>query len=323
MASISRADLIIEAVWEQLSLKQQVFARIDAHAKPGAILGTNTSMLDVDLIAGATKRPESVIGLHFFSPANVMKLLEIVRGPRTGLPALLAARELAERLRKVAVVVGVCRGFVGNRLMMARETQANQLLIEGASPQQVDRALTQFGLPMGTFELQDMAGGIEVNYRRRQESGEENWLVDRLFELGRTGQRAGKGYYRYEPGKRTPQPDPEVSALLEEAARLAGIERRAIPDSEVLERLVYPMINEGARLAEEGIVERASDIDVVWRYGYGWPDWNGGPMYYADHVGLPHIEKRLRELSELHGEAFEPAPLLQRIAQSGGSFTGD
>ncbi len=321
MQTIAEADVVIEAVWEQLSLKQEVFARMDAHARPGALLGTNTSTLDIDLIAQATGRPGAVLGLHFFSPAHVMKLLEIVRGPRTDINALAVAQALALRMDKVPVVVGVCQGFVGNRLMMARERQAGRLLLEGASPQQVDRVLTELGLPMGTFELQDMTGGIEVNYRRRQESGEPNWLIDRLFELGRTGQRAGRGYYRYEPGKRTPRPDPEVTALIEEAARHEGISRRRIDDQEVLERLVYPMINEGAKLVAEGVVERASDIDVVWRHGYGWPDWAGGPMYYADRIGLAHVRERLAALAETHGEAFRPAPLLQTLAASGGRFT--
>lgn len=318
MVAIAEADVVVEAVWEQMALKQEVFARIDAHAKPGALLGTNTSTLDIDRIAQATRRPEAVIGLHFFSPAQVMKLLEVVRGPRTGVEAIVAAQALAVRMRKVAVVVGVCQGFVGNRLMMAREAQAGQLLLEGATPQQVDRVLTEFGLPMGTFELQDMTGGIEVNYRRRQESGEKHWLIDRLFELGRTGRHAGRGYYRYEPGRRTPQVDPEVTALIEQGAREAGIERRAIPDREVLERLIYPMVNEGVKLLEEGIVERASDIDVVWQHGFGWPSWKGGPMHYAERVGLRELSRRLQELSERHGAFFRPCALLAQLARTGG-----
>lgn len=321
MASIADADVVVEAVWEQLQLKQEVFALIDAHAKAGAVLGTNTSTLDIDLIAQATSRPDAVVGLHFFSPAQVMKLLEIVRGPRTGTATLATAQALALRMGKTPVVVGVCQGFVGNRLMMAREREAGRLLLEGASPGQVDRVLTEFGLPMGSFELQDMTGGIEVNYRRRQESGEPNWLIDRFFELGRTGQRAGRGYYRYEPGKRHPLPDPEVDALIAQAARRENIERRPLDDQEVLERLVYPMINEGAKLLEEGVVERAGDIDVVWRHGFGWPDWKGGPMYYADEVGLARVCERLAQLARSHGEGFRPARLLQALAGSGARFT--
>jgi 3-hydroxyacyl-CoA dehydrogenase len=321
MATMAQADLVVEAVWEQMALKQEIFRQIDRHARPGAVLGTNTSTLDIDAIAGVTERPESVVGLHFFSPAHVMKLLEVVRAPRTGVAALAAAKALARRMGKVAVVVGVCRGFVGNRLMIAREAEAGRLLLEGSSPEQVDRVLTEFGLPMGTFELQDMAGGIELNYRRRQETGEKNWLIDRLFEAGRSGQRAGKGYYRYAPGKRQPLVDPEVTALIAQASREAGITRRKIADQEVLERLVYPMVNEGAKLVEEGIVERASDIDVVWHYGFGWPTWKGGPMYYADQVGAATVSRRLQELAAQHGDFFQPAALLQDMATSGRSFT--
>jgi 3-hydroxyacyl-CoA dehydrogenase len=321
MAAIAQADVVVEAVWEQMGLKQEIFRQIDRHARPGAVLGSNTSTLDIDAIAGVTERPESVVGLHFFSPAHVMKLLEVVRGPRTSVAALAVAQTLAQRMGKVAVVVGICHGFVGNRLMIAREAEAGRLLLEGSSPEQVDRVLTEFGLPMGTFELQDMAGGIELNYRRRQETGEKNWLIDRLFEAGRSGQRAGKGYYRYAPGKRQPQVDPEVTALIEQASREAGITRRAIPDQEVLERLVYPMVNEGAKLVEEGIVERASDIDVVWHYGFGWPTWKGGPMHYADQVGVATIHRRLQELAAQHGSFFQPAALLQDMAASGRRFT--
>lgn len=320
-AAIAGSDLVIEAVWEQMALKKTVFADIERHARPDAILGTNTSTLDIDEIAGAVRSPERVVGLHFFSPAHVMKLIEIVRGPRTGLPALALSTALSRRLGKVPVVVGVCFGFVGNRLMIAREAQAQQLVLEGATPDQVDRVLTQFGLPMGTFELQDMAGGIELSWRRRQETGEANWLIDRLYEAGRYGRRVGKGYYRYEPGKPGPIVDPEVTALIAEASRVAGIERRALPDAEVLERLVLPMINEGAKLVEEGIVERAGDIDVVWQFGFGWPSWKGGPMHYADSLGAAHLVERLTQLQARHGDAFRPAALLERLAETGGRLT--
>lgn len=323
MSDLSSAELVIEAVWEQLTLKQQVFALIDEHAHPDAVLGSNTSSLDIDLIAGATRRPERVIGLHFFSPAHVMRLLEIVRGPRTSEAAVHAARALAQRMKKVGVVVGVCVGFVGNRLMLARERQAARLILEGAQPQQVDRVLTEFGLPMGTFELQDMAGGIEIGYRRRQETGDQNWLMDRFYELGRLGQKTSKGYYRYEPGKRTPLVDPEVTALLEEASARAGITRRAIGDEELRDRLILPMINEGAKLIEEGIVERASDIDAVWLSGFGWPTWKGGPMYWADTQGAGPLLARMNALHASHGEAFKPATLLERLSREGGSFVNN
>jgi 3-hydroxyacyl-CoA dehydrogenase len=319
MSDLSNAELVIEAVWEQLALKQEVFAAIDKHAHPDAVLGSNTSSLDIDLIAGATRNPERVIGLHFFSPAHVMRLLEIVRGPRTSEAAVHAARALAQRMNKVGVVVGVCVGFAGNRLMLARERQAARLILEGAQPQQVDRVLTEFGLPMGTFELQDMAGGIEIGYRRRQETGEKNWLMDRFFELGRLGQKTGKGYYRYEPGKRTPLVDPEVTALLKEASERAGITRRAISDEELRDRLILPMINEGAKLIEEGIVERASDIDAVWLSGFGWPTWKGGPMYWADTQGAANLLARMNALAA-HGDAFKPAALIEKLAREGGRF---
>jgi 3-hydroxyacyl-CoA dehydrogenase len=319
---LAGADLVIEAVWEQLALKQQVFALIDRHAHPDALLGSNTSTLDVDLIAGATSRPERVIGLHFFSPAHVMRLLEIVRGPRTSAQSVDAARAIALRMKKVGVVVGICEGFVGNRLMIARERQAAKLILEGALPAQVDRVLTEFGLPMGTFELQDMAGGIEIGYRRRQESGDKNWLMDRFFELGRLGQKTGKGYYLYEPGKRTPIVDPEVTALIKEASSRAGITRRAIDDTELSDRLILPMINEGAKLIEEGVVERASDIDAVWLSGFGWPTWKGGPMHWANTQGAAHLLARLNDLQTRHGDVFKPAQLIERLAREGGSFVG-
>lgn len=320
--SLASADLVIEAVWEQLALKQQVFALIEAHARTDALLGSNTSTLDIDLIAAATKQPQRVIGLHFFSPAPVMRLLEIVRGPRTSAESVDAARALALRMNKVGVTVGICEGFVGNRLMIARERQAAKLILEGAQPAQIDWVLREFGLPMGTFELQDMAGGIEIGYRRRQESGEVNWLMDRFFELGRLGQKTGKGYYRYEPGKRKPIEDPEVISLIEEASRQAGITRRVIDDQELRDRLILPMINEGAKLIEEGVVERASDIDAVWLSGFGWPSWKGGPMYWADTVGAAQHLLRLKELQERHGDVFKPAQLIERLAREGGTFVG-
>lgn len=319
---LAKADLVIEAVWEQLALKQRVFALIGEHARRDAVLGSNTSTLDIDLIAGATRCPERVVGLHFFSPAHVMRLLEIVRGPRTSPEVVDAARALAQRMKKVGVVVGICEGFVGNRLMIARERQAGRMILEGATPAQVDRVLTEFGLPMGTFELQDMAGGIEIGYRRRQENGEKNWLLDKFFELGRLGQKTGKGYYRYEPGKRRPIVDPEAIALIEEASRQAGITRRPIDDDELRDRLVLPMVNEGAKLIEEGVVERPSDIDAVWLSGFGWPTWKGGPMYWADTQGAASVLARLQKLQAQHGEVFKPAALIERLAREGGSFVG-
>ena len=317
---VAQADLVIEAVWEQLALKQEIFAQIDRHAPPHAILGSNTSALDIDRIADATSRPGQVVGLHFFSPAHVMPLLEVVRGPRTRPEVVASAQRLGARLRKTAVVVGVCHGFVGNRLLIARDQEADRLLLEGALPQQIDRVLTEFGLPMGSYELADMAGGIELVHRVRQERGQHDPILAGLVAAGRLGQKTGKGFYRYEPGKRRPIPDPEVTALIEQASRELGIERRAIGDDEVRDRLLLPMINEGAKLVEEGIVDRASDIDVVWQRGFGWPAWRGGPMYHADQLGAERVHERLCELQERFGERFRPAALLERLAREGGRF---
>lgn len=317
---VAGADLVIEAVWEQLALKQEIFAQIDRHAPPHALLGSNTSALDIDRLADATSRPGQVVGLHFFSPAHVMPLLEVVRGPRTRPEVLAAAQRLGRRLGKTAVVVGVCHGFVGNRLLIARDQEADRLLLEGALPQQVDRVLTEFGLPMGSYELADMAGGIELVYRVRQERGQHDPILAGLVAAGRLGQKTGKGFYRYEPGRRRPIPDPEVTALIEQASRELGIERRAIGDDEVRDRLLLPMINEGAKLVEEGIVDRASDIDVVWQRGFGWPAWRGGPMYHADQLGAAWVHRRLGELQERCGERFRPAALLERLAREGGRF---
>jgi 3-hydroxyacyl-CoA dehydrogenase len=318
---VARADLVIEAVWEQMTLKQQIFAELDRHARQGALLASNTSTLDIQQLAAVTRRPAAVVGLHFFSPAHVMPLLEIVRTAATGAATLAASRWLGQRLGKVPVVVGVCDGFVGNRLMMARDTEADRLLLEGALPAQVDRVLTTFGLPMGTYALADMAGGIELVYRLHQDKGRSNWLIEQLFRLGRLGQKSGKGYYRYEDSQRKPLVDPEVTALIEEASRRAGITRRVIADDEVRDRLILPMINEGAKLLEEGIALRAGDIDVVWQRGFGWPDWKGGPMYHADQIGLPEVSRRLQALARDHGERFEPCALLREMALTGKTFT--
>lgn len=321
LEAVREADLVIEAVWEDMDLKRSLFAQLDALAPPHALLATNTSTLDVGAIAAATSRPGAVIGLHFFNPAQVMRLLEIVRAPGTRDATVAAAQALARRLGKVPVVVGICDGFVGNRLMITRERQAARLLLEGALPQQVDRVLRRFGLPMGTFELQDMAGGIALTFRARQKSGQRDWLIEQLHERGRTGLRAGRGYYRYEPGQRRPLVDPEVTALIEEASRQAGITRRALPDEEIADRLILPMVNEGAKLLAEGIVERASDIDLVWQHGYGWPDWKGGPMFNADAIGLPEVVARLTALAARHGAPFHPAELLVRLAAAGGRLS--
>lgn len=323
MADVAGAEVVIEAVWEQMDLKREVFAAIDRHADPQALLGSNTSALDIDAIASATQRPGSVVGLHFFSPAHVMPLLEIVRGPRSAPAALAASLQLGARLRKTAVVVGVGEGFVGNRLMIARDQEAHRLLLEGALPAQVDRICTEFGLPMGPYEIADMAGGIELVHRVRQAKGQPDPVIDRLVAAGRLGQKTGKGYYRYEPGKRRPLVDPEVTALIEAASAEAGLTRRAIDDAELRDRLFLPMINEGAKLLAEGVATRASDIDIVWQRGFGWPAWKGGPMYHADRIGLPQVVARLQQLQAAHGDRFAPAPLLVDLAARGGRFVPD
>ncbi|MCB1396847.1 MAG: OB-fold domain-containing protein [Rhodobacter sp.] len=321
MTRLADADLVVEAVWEDMALKQQVFADLDRHARPGVCLCTNTSTLDIDAIAAATGRPDRVVGLHFFNPAHVMKLLEVVRGKATSDQTLALATQVGMRLGKVPVVVGNAHGFVGNRLMIAREQEAGRMLLEGALPAQIDAVLTRFGMPMGTFEMQDMAGGIELSYRARQARGEKSPVIDRLFAAGRLGQKTGKGYYRYEPGKQRPLNDPEATAIIEAASAAEGITRRAISDAEIEDRLILPMINEGAKLLAEGIATRAGDIDVVWQTGFGWPEWKGGPMYHADRLGVAEVHRRLTALAEAHGARFTPAPLLAEKAAQGATFT--
>ncbi|HXE17959.1 MAG TPA: 3-hydroxyacyl-CoA dehydrogenase NAD-binding domain-containing protein [Stellaceae bacterium] len=320
LEDVANADLIIEAVYENMGLKKEIFQKLDKFAKKGAILGTNTSALNIDEIAAVTSRPESVIGLHFFSPANVMRLLEIVRAAKTADWVVATSMAVARKINKVAALVGVCDGFVGNRIMRARGMQSERLLVEGALPQQIDKVLTDFGFPMGPYAVTDMGGGIELGWRRRQELGTKNFIGDSLAEKGRFGQKAGKGFYHYEPGSRAPLPDPEVEEIIKEASRREGVTRRAIPDQEIFERLVYPMINEAAKILDEGMALRASDIDVIWVYGYGWPLWRGGPMFYADLTGLKKIRDRMLELQKLHGDVFKPAPLMEKLVAEGKGF---
>ncbi|BBK29995.1 short chain enoyl-CoA hydratase /3-hydroxyacyl-CoA dehydrogenase [Stella humosa] len=319
MADLAGADLVIEAVFEDTAIKKAVFAEIDRHAKAGAVLATNTSTLDVNAIAAATGRPESVVGLHFFSPANVMKLLEIVRGARTDAGVLATSLALAKRIGKVPVVVGVCDGFVGNRMLRARGRQAERLVMEGALPQQVDAALYDFGFPMGPYAMGDLAG-LDIGWRIRQEKGLKSAVADRLCALGRFGQKTGAGWFRYEAGSRTPIPDPAVEAIILEEAARAGIARREIANAEILDRLLLPMVNEGARILEEGMALRPGDIDIVWVYGYGWPIQEGGPMHWADARGLAAARDRMVELARQHGEDFVPAPLIERLAAEGKGF---
>jgi 3-hydroxyacyl-CoA dehydrogenase len=314
------ADVVIEAVFEEMDLKKRVFADLDRLAKAGAVLATNTSTLDVDEIARATKRPQDVLGTHFFSPANVMRLLEVVRGADTAPDALATAMALGRRLGKVPVTVGVCYGFVGNRMLARRSVEAERLLLEGALPQEVDAAVTGFGFPMGPFAMADMAG-LDVGWRIRKGRGERNEVEDALCEGGHFGQKTGKGYFRYEAGSRTPIPDPEVERIICEASSRAGLTRREIPQEEIIERMMFPMINEGARILEEGVAARPGDIDVIWVYGYGWPVWRGGPMYYADRLGLAQIRDRLNFYAERSGDrTLQPAAMLRRLADENRGF---
>ncbi len=324
-AGFDEVDIVIEAVFENMALKKDVFREIDRAARPGCILATNTSTLSVDEIASATGRPEWVAGLHFFSPANVMRLLEIVRGRATSAEVLATALALARRLKKVGVVAANAPGFIGNRMFFGYMYETQFLAEDGATPQQVDRALTGFGMAMGMFAVDDLAG-IDVAWRVRQELGHFSeagvrrpLVQDRLYAMGRYGQKTGKGWYLYGEDRK-PAPDPEVEQLIESAAREAGIARREIGEREIVERSVYALINEGARLLEEGVAMRASDIDVVYMNGYGFPAWRGGPMFYADTVGLGTVLESVRRFGREFGERWTPAPLLERLAAEGRTF---
>jgi 3-hydroxyacyl-CoA dehydrogenase len=318
--NVGDADLVIEAVFETMAVKKEVFGKLDQYAKPGAVLASNTSYLNIDEIAKSTKRPQDVLGMHFFSPANVMKLCEIVRADKTAPDALVTAVSIARKIAKVPVVVGVCDGFVGNRMLAQRGKQAEKLLFEGALPQQVDAVVTKFGMPMGPFAMGDLAG-LDIGWRSRKDRGIKSEIADALCEAGRFGQKTGKGYYKYEAGSRAPLPDPEVEKLIDETLLRLGRKKRVVSDEEILERMMYPMINEGAKILEEGIAARPSDIDVVWLYGYGWPIYRGGPMYWADSVGLKHIADRLAFYAkETNDPSLEPAPLLKKLAAEGKTF---
>ncbi|RZN03240.1 3-hydroxyacyl-CoA dehydrogenase [Bradyrhizobium genosp. SA-3] len=318
--NVGDADLVIEAVFETMAVKKEVFGKLDQYAKPGAVLASNTSYLNIDEIAKSTKRPQDVLGMHFFSPANVMKLCEIVRADKTAPDALVTAVTIARKIAKVPAVVGVCDGFVGNRMLAQRGKQSEKLLFEGALPQQVDAVVTKFGMPMGPFAMGDLAG-LDIGWRSRKDRGIKSEIADALCEAGRFGQKTGKGYYKYEAGSRAPLPDPEVEKLIDETLLRLGRKKRVVSDEEILERMMYPMINEGAKILEEGIAARPSDIDVVWLYGYGWPIYRGGPMFWADSVGLKHIADRLAFYAkETNDPSLEPAPLLKKLAAEGKTF---
>jgi 3-hydroxyacyl-CoA dehydrogenase len=325
--AIRDADLVIEAVFEDIGVKEAVFRQLDETMKPGAILASNTSTLDLDRIAAFTKRPGDVIGMHFFSPANVMRLLEVVRGKQTAKDVLATVMQLAKRIRKLGVVSGVCDGFIGNRMLEEYLRQAYFLVEEGAAPQQVDKALQDWGLAMGPFAMMDMAGqdiGWHIRKRRRAEDPTRQvypaW-VDRICEQGRFGQKTGKGIYKYEAGSRAPIPDPEVDRLIADYSKEIGVERRAVSDAEIVERCMYALANEGARILEEGIALRASDIDMVYLTGYGFPPYRGGPMFYADTVGLKNVVSAMARYAKgRNGQFWQPAPLLARLAAEGKTF---
>ena len=321
LATAADADIVVEAVFEDLALKQKIFTALDRIAKPGAVLATNTSYLDIDALARSTARPDAVVGMHFFSPAHVMRLLEVVRGAATAPDTLATAIAVARKIGKIPVVVGVCHGFVGNRMHRVRGVEGERLLLEGVLPQEIDTAMTDFGFPMGPFAAADLAG-LDIGWRMRKAQGFTAPIADLLCEAGRFGQKTGRGFYLYASGSRTPEPDPEVAKLIATEMTRRGAKPRAIGKEEIVERVLFPMINEGARILTEGIARRASDIDVIWVYGYGFPAHRGGPMHYADAIGLSRIRDRLDEWADRTGDAsLRPAPLLARLAAEGLGFT--
>jgi 3-hydroxyacyl-CoA dehydrogenase len=316
MGALADCDLVIEAVFENMEIKKEVFGRLDTIAKTGAILASNTSYLDVNEIAAVTKRPESVLGMHFFSPANVMRLLEVVRGDRTDRRVIATAMKLARRIGKVGVLVGVCHGFVGNRMLAQRQREANRLILEGAMPWDVDRVLYDFGLPMGPFAMSDLAG-LDIGWSRETSKGET--VRDILCEQDRRGQKTGAGFYDYDENRQA-RPSKLVEQIILDLSARMGIRRREVTDQEILERCIYPMINEGAKILEEGKAIRASDIDIVWINGYGWPVYRGGPMYYGEQVGLDRILARMRDFESTIGPEFKPSALLERLVAEGKGF---
>ena len=316
LSDLADCDLIIEAVFENMDIKKDIFGKLDKIAKPGAILATNTSYLNVDEIASATSRPESVIGLHFFSPANVMRLLEIVRGDKTSKPIIATSMKLAKTIGKVGVLVGVCPGFVGNRMLSSRQGQAQAVVAEGAMPWDVDRVLYDFGFPMGPFAMSDLAG-LDIGWNAEKSSG--STIREVLCEMDRRGQKTGAGYYDYDEN-RNAKPSPITEKIIKDFAAKAGTNPRDVGDDEILERTIFTMINEGAKILEEGKAIRASDIDTVWVNGYGWPVYRGGPMHYGDSVGLDKVVERLKHYQDKHGDFFKPAALLEKLASEGKTF---
>jgi 3-hydroxyacyl-CoA dehydrogenase len=324
LESLGKADLVIEAVFENMVLKKEIFAKLDGIAKSGAIIATNTSTLDVDAIAAVTKRPQDVLGLHFFSPANIMRLLEIVRAEKTGNDVMATAMVLAKRIGKVGVQAGVCDGFVGNRMLAAYAEEVQAMLLEGATPTDVDSALEAWGMAMGPIAVHDLAG-LDVSYRIRKErklTGERAQLArvpDKIVEMGRHGQKTGAGFYKYDANRKR-QPDPEIEALIRAEAEAQHIKQRKIPAEEIVERSLLRLANEGAKILAEGIALRASDIDTMYLNGYGFPAWRGGPMWQADHIGLGKVAERIKAYQARYGDRWKIAPLIEKLAADGGSF---
>jgi 3-hydroxyacyl-CoA dehydrogenase len=311
-------------VFENLALKKEVFQKLDGIAKPGAIIATNTSTLDVDQIAAVTKRPQDVVGLHFFSPANIMRLLEIVRAKKTGNDVMATAMSIAKRIGKVGVQAGVCDGFVGNRMLAAYGGEVQAMLLEGAMPQEIDGALEAWGMAMGPLAVSDLAG-LDVGYRIRKErkltgeAAQHARIADRIVEMGRLGQKTGAGFYKYDANRKR-QVDPEIEALIRTEAQALQITQRHIPAEEIVDRCLLRLANEGAKILEEGIALRASDIDTMYLNGYGFPAWRGGPMWQADHMGLRKVAERIKAYEGKYGQRWKIAPLIARLAAEGGSF---
>ena len=316
LAALADCDLIIEAVFEDMAIKKEIFGKLDKIAKPGAILASNTSYLDIDEIAAATARPGSVLGMHFFSPANVMRLLEVVRGEKTDKAVLATAMKTAKQIGKIGAVVGVCHGFVGNRMLAQRQREAQALILEGAMPWDIDRVLYDFGMPMGPFAMSDLAG-LDIGWSADRSSS--STIREILCEHGRRGQKTGAGFYDYDEN-RNAKPSPLVEKIILDFAASKGINRRDISDQEILERCLYPMVNEGAKILEEGKAQRASDIDIVWINGYGWPVYSGGPMFWADGIGLEKVLAAMRRFEAQMGAAFKPSALLERLVAEGKGF---
>ena len=316
LEDLADCDMVIEAVFERMDIKKDVFARLDGIVKQGAVLASNTSYLDIDEIASATKRPEFVIGMHFFSPANVMRLLEVVRGEKTSKSVISTAMKTAKRIGKIAALVGVCPGFVGNRMLAQRQREANQLVMEGAMPWDVDRVLYDFGFPMGPFAMSDLAG-LDIGWVKEKSSS--STIREVLCEMDRRGQKTGAGFYDYDENRKS-SPSPVTEKIIQDFRTKSGVNARKVTDEEILERCIYPMINEGAKILEEGKAIRASDIDIVWINGYGWPVYRGGPMFYGDLIGLDRVLARMKQWHAEMGEQFKPSALLEKMVAEGKRF---